>query len=34
MSQRALLLNCLKIKNSLGKKTPLEQHFRFITFIS
>jgi hypothetical protein len=25
MSQRGLLLNCLKIENSLGKKTPLEQ---------
>jgi hypothetical protein len=27
MSQRGLLLNCLKIENLLGKKTPLEQKF-------
>ena len=30
MSQRGLLLNCLKIENSLGKKTPLEKKITFL----
>ncbi len=34
MSQRGLLLNCLKIENLLGKKTPLEQKlFQRIIFL-